>query len=63
MFLPKKSEYKTFIFDVRLESILNCRFTLHQARGLVRFCKSAETYTYVRKNLLFSLKRLCFLSF
>ena len=31
---------------------------LDQARGLVRFCKSAETYIYVQKNLLlFQLKK------
>ena len=34
------------------------KLTLDQARGLVRFCKSTETYTYMRKNLLlFQLKK------
>ena len=37
---------------------------MYQARGLVHFCKSVETYTYVLKNLLlFQLERFAFLVF
>ena len=46
------------IFFVTLNYLKVFQNTSEQARGLVRFCKSAEMCTYVRKNLLlFQLKK------
>ena len=50
----KKNHYK-------IKNVLSNN-TVHQARSLVQyFSKSAETYTYVRKNLLlFQLEKTLF---